>query len=248
MTLIINVISLERSVRRREVFSQLNGHIEFEYFNAVDGSAITRQMIESSKLFQDSLPYSSGAYGCALSHLALWDKAINEDCVVTVAEDDAVFRFDFVAQSSRIIHEMPSDWDIILWGWNFDSILSISVMPGVSPVVAVFNQDQFRVSVDNFQNLEQNACTFRLDKCLGMPAYSISPVGASKFKSLCFPLANFNLYFPLLNRSLPNKGIDIAMNRVYKTTNSYCSFPPLVITKNEHSHSTIHGSPPLEIQ
>ena len=237
----VRVISLTRSVTRREAFNQLNKHINFEYFDAIDGLEITKQMIVESQLFQDALPYTTGSYGAALSHLNLWERAIKENRVVTIAEDDAVFRFDFEEQYCRLINNLPPDWDIILWGWNFDFILSLNILPGVSPVVAAFNQNQLRVSVDNFQNLNVNTCAFRLDKCLGTPAYSISPIGAAKFKSHCFPVINFKLYFPLHNRWLPNTSLDYAMNRIYNSTNSYCCLPPLAITKNEHSISTIQG-------
>lgn len=52
-------------------------------------------------------------------------------------------------------------------------------------------------------------------------------------------MRNFELFFPVLNRKIPNTGIDVAMNKIYSATNSYVSFPPLVVTKNEHESSTI---------
>ena len=69
--MIIRVISLKRSKKRREVFSSLNSHMNFDFYDAIDGSKMTRQMLKGTKLFQTGLPYTAGAYGAALSHLNL---------------------------------------------------------------------------------------------------------------------------------------------------------------------------------
>jgi hypothetical protein len=47
------------------------------------------------------------------------------------------------------------------------------------------------------------------------------------------------IFFPGINRYIPNVGIDVAMNAAYPIMKSYVSFPPLVITKNERHRSTI---------
>ncbi|MDA8329102.1 MAG: glycosyltransferase family 25 protein [Betaproteobacteria bacterium] len=237
----IKVISMETSNERRKNFINLNKHIKFDFFNAVDGNQFTQEFIASTNLFEKGLPYTAGAYGCALSHLILWDEAINLDKVITIAEDDAIFRFDFENLYKKKLNSLPPDWDIVLWGWNFDSILSLNVMPNISPVVMVFNQDQLRNSIKEFQEFAEDTTLLRLDKCFGTICYSISPSGAAKFKSLCLPMSNFLLFFPLLNRQLPNNGIDIAMNKIYQATNSYVAFPPLVITKNDHTITTIQN-------
>ena len=113
-------------------------------------------------------------------------------------------------------------------------------MPEVSSTVMVFNQAAMRDAIGDFQAMRDVPSPLRLDKCFGTPAYSISPSGARKFMRDCFPLRNFQLHFPVLNRMLPNNGIDIAMNRIYSATNSYCALPPLAVTKNEHASSLIH--------
>jgi hypothetical protein len=81
-----------------------------------------------------------------------------------------------------------------------------------------------------------------LDKCFGIPAYTISPKGAEKFKGQCFPLVPLEVEFPLMDHAMLNNGIDIAMNNLYSSVNAYACFPPLAITKNEHSTSTIQNN------
>jgi len=236
---IVKVISLTRSEMRRKSFNDANRHLKFEYVEAIDGQSLTHEAIVGSGLFGDKLPYTLGAYGAALSHLRLWEQAIRDERILTIAEDDAIFRIDFGAQHRKLLDAAPPGWDIVLWGWNFDSILSLHSLAGISSAVMLFDQDRLRKNTDTFRHSIGAPTLLPLDKCFGIPAYSISPSGARKFRSACFPLVNFNLHFPLLNRELMNTGIDIAMNRIYATTSSHVAFPPLVVTKNEHSISTI---------
>ena len=236
----VKVISLERSIDRKNYFIENNPHLDYEFINGIDGQLLTEDEINNPLHFINPLPFSSlGAYGVALSHLSLWNRAIEEKMPITVAEDDAIFRYDFHLRSEEIILQLPIDWDIILWGWNFDSILSLLLMINFSPAVVLFNQDMLRNNIDKFKLEKTNSFPLRLDKCFGIPAYTISAKGAELFKHLLFPLKNFELFFPFLNKNIPNTGIDVAMNKIYSTTGSFVSFPPLVITKNEHKFSTI---------
>ena len=243
MNPVVKVISLARSLDRRQSFSERNAHVAFEFADAIDGRTIMHEVDNAPDLFEPGLDYSPGAFGCALSHLALWQEAADNGYPVTVVEDDVVLRHDFEAQSAALLAQLPEDWDMVVWAWNFDSILSLNVMPGISRTVMVFDQDGLRKSLGRFQAMQDKPCALPLDRCLGTPAYTISPAGARKFMLECFPLENFNLAFPLLPTKVRNNGIDIAMNRVYPVTNSYCSMPPLAVTPNEHASSLIQNQP-----
>jgi glycosyl transferase family 25 len=238
----IKVISLDRSEVRRNQFIEMNEGLDYEFISAIDGSVLDKKTIEDNNLFGPGLNYTAGARGCALSHLNLWDLAIAEDQVLTIAEDDAIFREDFFEKADEVISLLPNEWDIVFWGWNFDSILSVDLLPDTSKAVMVFDQAMLRNSIPNFRKIKTHCLPMRLDKCLGTPAYSISPIGAKKFKSMCFPLSPFTLEFPQLKGKLPNTGIDFAMNRIYSSTNSFVCLPPLVVTKNEHNISTVQTS------
>jgi glycosyl transferase, family 25 len=236
----IKVINLQRSVARRENFNRDNAHLAYEFVEACDGSKLTPEQIGDRRLFIPPLPFPSrGAYGAALSHLQMWERTIELDRPLTIAEDDAVFRHDFREASTALIAQLPQDWDFVLWGWNFDSILSLMSLAGVSPAVMVFDQDLLRENIAPFQASTIQAHPLGLDRCFGIPAYTISPAGARKFREQCFPMKNFEMFFPVLNRNIPNTGIDIAMARLYSVTGSFVAFPPLVATRNEHVSSTI---------
>lgn len=236
----IHVINLERSTERRSDFIRNNIGLDYEFVPAVDGALLAEEDLRNEQHFIHPLRFpSKGAYGLALTNLSLWNKAIEDNAPLTIAEDDAIFRGDFSERASDMVRQLPADWDFILWGWNFDSILSLSAMPGVSPAVVLFSQQDLRKNIDRFRTARTSSHPFRLDKCFGTPAYTISPRGADNFRRLCFPMRNFEVFFPVLNRKIPNTGIDISMNRIYSQTNSFVSFPPLVATRNEHAISTI---------
>lgn len=240
MAIKIKVISLKRSKQRRENFLLKNDGLIFDFFDAIDGSQLSDAKKNDPNFFVAPLSFpSAGAYGCALSHLSLWNFSIQKNEPLTIAEDDAIFTDDFQFKSEKIVKELPIDWDFILWGWNFDSILSISDFDKVSAVVMLFDQAKMRQNITDFKSKTFSTTVYKLDKCFGIPAYTISPRGAEKFKELCFPMSKFELFFPVLNRNIPNLGIDISMNRIYNTTNSYVCFPPLVLTENNKQESTI---------
>ena len=240
---IVHVITLERTPERRQAYLEKNSHINSVFCKAIDGKKINVEEYINKNVFERNLPYSEGAYGAAISHLSLWEKTINENKPHTIAEDDAIFRLDFNECFNKINKELDEDCDLILWGWNFDSILSFNVMPDISPTVMLFNQAKLRESTEQFQKVTTKSHLIALDKCGGSVAYTISPKGAEKFKNLCFPLKNFSTFFPIINKNIANYGIDIAMAHYYSQTSSFVCFPPLAITKNEHEISTIQNQP-----
>lgn len=232
----IQVVSLLRTPARRERFAALNAGIDYAFFDAVDGRTVEPGAF-FGPLAEPGVPYTPGAIGCALSHLALWERSIREQSVLTIVEDDTILRSDFAAKSSEVIAGLPADWDLIMWGWNFDALLSINLMPGVSPAVLLCDQDSLRRSIATFRSVPLEVRPYRLDRSFGTCGYSISPTGSAKFKTGCFPIKNEPVHFPQFVQPMPSNGIDIAMNRLYPLTNSYVCVPPLVITPNFNAES-----------
>src|SRR5215217_5815365 len=133
---IVHLINLDPAADRLRAFSETNAHLrEVARFPAVDGSGVdVPALVRSGKIKPGILDtYTAGRIGAALSHLALWDKAINTGEALTVCEDDAILHPDYEAHAGRLLNQLPPDWDIILWGWNFNASLDIDFLPGVSP-------------------------------------------------------------------------------------------------------------------
>jgi glycosyl transferase family 25 len=242
MALQISLINLDRTPGRLADFNRFNEHLgEVSRFRAVDGKTLDVGALAGIHLLEPSVvsTYTKGALGCALSHLALWEKAIAKDEAATICEDDAIFNRCFVETAEPLIGALPDDWDMVLWGWNFDSVVSFEMLPGVSPCCLSFDQEAMRDGVASFQEQRVLPQLFRLQRALGLVCYSISPKGARVLRNRCLPLREMSVYFPGLNRELYNNGIDIPMNDAYPDINAYVSFPPLVVTMNDPGTTTV---------
>lgn len=238
----IHLINLDRSAGRLAEFMATNPHLSrVRRFPAVDGNNISRKQFCELGVFRTEMPgYSNGAVGCALSHLALWKEALTQSRVVTVLEDDAITNMHFEAEASGLVASLPPDWDIVLWGWNFDSILLFNFLPGVSPCLGVFSEPELQENIARYQQLRLKPQGFRLQRAFGTLGYSISPRGAEKFANHCLPIREMDVFCPGLNRAVSNFGIDVMMNALYPDVNAFVSFPPLAVSKNEKQVSTVN--------
>lgn len=234
------VINLDRSTGRLQEFRQNNVHLpEVKRFSAIDGRVIDRRALVAANVITSDLPYTSGAIGCALSHISLWKAANAENAAITVCEDDAIFHASFPDLAPRLIAAVPPDWDLVMWGWNFDSVLLFDLMPGVSPCIAAFDQDQLRRATSAYQKQALFPRLFRLIQSFGTICYTVSPAGAKKLLERCLPIRPMTIAVPRITASLPNYGIDIVMNSIYPGLKAYVGFPPLVVTRNERASSTV---------
>jgi len=238
----IYVINLDRSPERLDAFRQANAHLpEIHRFSAVDGSTVDRNSLVAQGIIATDLPYSNGALGCAMSHLFFWEAAINQGETITVVEDDAILHRNFLQHASELISNL-ADWDLMVWGWNFDSILMLDLLPGISPSVSTFDQKGLRDNVEAYQEARFQPSPFRLLRCFGTVAYTVTPRGAKKLRDVALPIAPFEIPIPMISPRFPNNGIDIVMNRAYPELDAFVSFPPIAVTKNEHERSTVRGS------
>lgn len=240
----VRVISLARTPDRRAVFTAANSHIPFTFVDAVDGAALTRADIEATGRFGPGLHYSAGAYGAALSHLKQWEDAARASAPTTIAEDDAVFRHDFESAQARLLAGLAPEWEFVLWGWNFDSLLSLKPLPGLFGTMG-FDATRLLPDLAGFQAATNPPSAFRLAYGFGLPAYTVSPAGAARLIAACFPLQDFGMYVPIAG-NIRNEGIDIATNRVYGAMQAFASFPPLVVTPNDRARSTIQNGAVLK--
>jgi GR25 family glycosyltransferase involved in LPS biosynthesis len=240
----IRFINLDRSVDRLQAFRQVNAHLpDIARFTAVDGAKADRAALAAAGTLAADLAYTPGAVGCALSHIALWREAAAGSAPLTICEDDAVLHSSFADVAPRLIGVLPADWDIVVWGWNFDTVLLFDVMPGISPCIAAFDQDQLRRSIDLFQQRPANPRAYRLLQSFGTIGYTVSPAGARMLLARCLPLRPLTITVPRIVSDLPNTGIDIVMNTVYPKSRAFVSFPPMVVTRNDKAASTVQSGP-----
>ena len=134
----VYVISLDRSAERLSLFLERNSHLpDIVRARAVDGADLDRGNLVARGILAPDLDYTNAALGCAISHACIWQIASAKNAPLTVAEDDAIFRNDFAAAAEASMDALPEDWDFVLWGWNFNSVLCVDLLPGITPCVLV---------------------------------------------------------------------------------------------------------------
>ncbi|HUZ73155.1 MAG TPA: glycosyltransferase family 25 protein [Stellaceae bacterium] len=237
----VTVINLDRSADRLATFARRNGHLRsVTRFAAVDGRGLDAQRLIADGVIEPAVAnsYTKGALGCALSHRALWEAAISGQRPITICEDDAIFNRRFEDTAATLIERaLPPDWDIVLWGYNFDEYVQIDLLPGVSRALMQFDQEAMRKGVALFQDSVVAPLLLRLHRALGCMCYSISPKGAGLLRGHCFPLRDMMLTLPG-RRVVQARGIDIPMNEAYPGLKAFACMPPLAITENDHGIST----------
>ena len=123
----IYIINLKRSAERRDEMIRkmdLLG-LEFEFFDAVDGSEIPNeimQKIHSRKQYKKiyGIEMKRGEAGCALSHLGIYKKIESDktDCAI-ILEDDIEFdkRLKHIVQNKSKIEFILKKYDLVLLGY-----------------------------------------------------------------------------------------------------------------------------------
>ena len=174
----IVLINLERSADRLAAFRKRNAFLSgFERFQAVDGRLVDRQRL-----------IAEGALGCALSHMTAWRQIERQGVPASICEDDAVLHCDFERQAAALMTTLPADWDLVLWGWNFDAMLLVDLLPGVSPSAMRFNQALLRRNLDRYQSLALEPRALRVLSAFGSLRYAVSPLGARRLLAACAPI------------------------------------------------------------
>mgnify|MGYP001160154961 FL=1 len=232
-------ISLDRTPERTERFLKANDHIkDFERYAGLDGKKLDRDDVIAKGLMAPDCGFTAGAMGSGLAHATLWGRVVKSGKPAHIFEDDAFLCPNFEQESDRIIANLPDDWEIILWGNNYDSILEFELLPGITQCVAIFNQDDVRCGIPAFLNMDVSSSPFRLSQTFGICGYAISPLGASRLLERCLPFKSVDVTYPGLGmRVLTTTSIDHLMNIHYRNIKAYTSFPPLCVTDNDSSNS-----------
>ncbi len=131
-----------------------------------------------------------------------------------------------------MLNGLPGDWDYVLWGWNFDTVLAVDLLPGISQTVMICDQESLRGRLHIFQDLNCDVAAYPLLCAFGTMAYSISPGGARKLLGSCRPLRPFKMAIGSANFTVDNTSIDVMMSALYPQLRAFVCVPPLVVSPN----------------
>lgn len=234
------VINLKRQPEKFERFSKLNAGsgIAFEHFEASDGSEMSEQDAVGAKVMAPDTKLTKGAIGCGASHQRIWKEMAQATTPALVFEDDAIVRNDILAVVSALLANLEN-WDILVLGYNTDSILDLEIARGMSSAVMFTPQYPTKESEAAFQKSKAAVSALKLNHCFGTSGYAVSPGGAKKLLKFCFPMDNRQVAIPALKRSISAFGLDCMLNDVYKNVEAFACFAPLVLPKNDRAASTV---------
>lgn len=238
------VISLKKTPHRLEEFFRWNAHLKnVKIFEAIDSSFISREDLVNTNIIHSDNRFKMGALGNMLSHISLWEYAVKNDTAITIFEDDAITHKKFLELSINFLDKLENFYDFVGWGWNFDADLWAANTPFLSPFLTKFNQNSLRTHKHAYLAADLTSIALKVYfSCGGTIGYTISPSGAKKFLKECLPVpSNFILQIPAGERiHFPLWGLDMALSKVYSISKSYISFPPIVLTDNNISVSTVN--------
>jgi glycosyl transferase, family 25 len=238
------VISLRKNPKKAADFIERNKptRLNFNLFEAIDGAALSDdEAIRSGVIARNANGYTRGMIGCSASHLALWKECGSGQRNFIIFEDDAFIRHDFKEQVGPLISNWD-DWDIVLFGFNTDSLLDIQ-MTRQCRFAGIFScPSPSAAQLSLFVRENDGLHLYRLNNAFGTCGYAISPRGARKFMQAVFPLDNRPVFIPYWKNTVGRdtfvcRTIDMVMNCYFGQFSSYVCFPPLVLSSNDRNQS-----------
>ncbi len=237
------VLNLKRRRDRRDRFEKLNQQkgLHFIWVEAVDGRELLQKHSDLSKLAdsQHRQHSTAGHIGCALSHKLLWHEAVERNVTLLVCEDDAILCSDFGDAFLRVHQQLPPDWDFLLLGYNFDSVLDVKLLPGIDIRGTFSTRALSEQAILAFKSGLATPAVLPLNNAFGFTTYAISPKGARQLLELCFPLTGMAVAVPALGKVIrPASTLDMVANAYYRALRAFCTVPPLAIVPNNDSDTS----------
>lgn len=198
-------------------------------------------LAEIKNLTSETCVWPLGSICCGLAHLQVFRECIEINEPVTVFEDDAILVSDFDIKSSSLINKIDSDWDIIQWGFNWDSFQYTRFPQKKGPVFKLNLQSELeKFKIEEFKSSGANSTLFPLVSTFGMHAYTISPAGAKKFLDYYPKITNIIVdNIKLLGHSYQALSLDMVLNSFYDSNNCFIALPPLSYVVNDKQASEI---------
>jgi len=242
------VISLRRTPERLAWFLNTNASdpAPFEWVAGIDGLEI-QGCLPSSRLIsgQALRDWSPGAIGSALSHLYCWRKCVSLNKPILVLEDDTILAPNWPTHVETF-SQQQSDWDFLLLGWNYNSVLHSRCAAGIEtislfePAFPSHEQIRAKVASTRERQFERLICSF------GFPGYLISPKGAKTLLAELPPLTSTTLP---MTRGIPQTTpltLDGMLNHFHSTIKSWVVNPPLAIALNDPKTSLTLTKPTIQ--
>ena len=117
----IYVINLDREEdKMRNLHNEMiKNNYKYEKFSAVDGKKLKENDYRIKKYFGKTKNYSMGQKCCTLSHIAIWNKILeNKTQYNIILEDDVIIPEKLYSNVNKYLEQLPEDWDFLFLGGN----------------------------------------------------------------------------------------------------------------------------------
>jgi len=224
----IHLINLDLSVDRLRKFHIRNSDLgSVLRVSAIDGRELDRSKLIADGIITNDLPYSPGSLGCSLSHISLWQKAVSQNTIVTIFEDDAICTRKFREKANIFLSKVPRDWELILWGFDHAQKF-IWVNLGFSNAKFEFYTEKSAEQTIDIQTSEFSSIPIKIAHSFGLYGYSVTPKGARTLLNFCLPLRKRFISFPGTGVVIDDICVDCTMCGIYSTMQAFACVPPLV--------------------
>ena len=130
------VIGLEKRLDRKVSIQRNFKDLNYEYYNAINGDGLNIQKLVQDGVISNCIKspltgiMTKGVIGCALSHLNVWKKIVNENEIALILEDDAFLDCDMNSLNLCFDNIQKLDkWDVIFLGKQSVDIINQNSSP-----------------------------------------------------------------------------------------------------------------------
>lgn len=235
------IIHLEDHVdRKRDFLSNNPGLSDLVWTAGTKGACVDRTAMIAAGDLAPGAEMVDGALGNAVSLIRLLRLCIDTGEIVTILENDAILAHEFDRHSLRLMESIHFDFDIIQWGWNFDSVLYLFPMSrALGPVEIRARQEFVSLGYREFQEWKCERTLILLGHQWGSHCLTVTPQGARNMLELLLPLSTEPFFREDLNLRIRPKSYDSMLGRYYPKLKAFTCFPPLSVAVNDKSKSTI---------
>jgi len=219
----IQVINLSHRPDKMETFAKNHPFLEgkYERFDAIYGTNL-EMTDEIVFLFRNNHHnWRKNIIGHGLSHYRIWQKIVNGDLGenVLILEDDVVIDKNFIFRWPTIVGEIPSDYDIIMFGpSNVTPIVGSSILPlGKNNMNKGFSTNSYIIS---------RSTAKKLCDCIGHIGIALSMDNYLRYFTDVY-LQIFTV-FPVLSKSIRGTNDELMNKEVFNSTDILMPYIPII--------------------
>jgi len=130
------VLTVKAAINRRNLFTKRFENLDYSFFygadkNDFDEKYLIKKEIYSKVLTQRHHRYSKGMrpgeIACSWSHRLIYEEMLKKNFDrILIFEDDAIPVPERVGQIPVILSEIPTDCELLMWGWGKNGITDIN--------------------------------------------------------------------------------------------------------------------------